>query len=82
MSHKRKQEKTKIQEFMYRDTTNVEHEMHDYAGNNCRHQNSNKRFKKNLEAMPGKHSIYSPQKTAILRSSHIVQKVLVVLQRF
>ena len=36
MSCKRKQEKkaTKIQQLMYRDTTNVEHEMCDYTGNN------------------------------------------------
>jgi hypothetical protein len=34
-----------VQEFMYRDTTNVEHEMYDYTGNNCSHRNSNKRFK-------------------------------------
>ena len=34
-----------IQEFMYRDTTNVEPEMYDYTSNNCSHQNSNKMFK-------------------------------------
>ena len=36
----------KIQEFMYRDATNVEHEMYDYTGNNWSHWNNNKRFKK------------------------------------
>ena len=36
---------TTIQEFMYRVTTNVEHEMHDYTVNNWSHQNSNKRIK-------------------------------------
>jgi len=82
MSCKRKQKKTKIQEFTYRDTTNVEYEMYDYTGNNCSHQNSNKRFKKkNLEALPGKHSKYLLQKTAILETSRTVQKVLVVLER-
>jgi fructose-1,6-bisphosphatase/sedoheptulose 1,7-bisphosphatase-like protein len=30
----------------------------------------------NLEAMPGKHSIESLQKTAILGTSHIIRKVL------
>jgi hypothetical protein len=30
---------------MYRYTTDVEHEMYDLTGNNCRHRNSNKRFK-------------------------------------
>jgi hypothetical protein len=29
-----------------------------------------------LEAVPGKHSIDSPQKTAILGTSHIIRKVL------
>jgi hypothetical protein len=33
-------------------------------------------LKKNLEAIPGKHSIDSLQKTAILGTSHIIQKVL------
>ena len=31
---------------------------------------------KNLEAVPGKHSIESLQKTAILGTSHIIRKVL------
>jgi hypothetical protein len=35
-----------------------------------------KGLKKNLEAIPGKHSKDSLQKTAILGTSHIVQKVL------
>jgi hypothetical protein len=30
----------------------------------------------NLEVIPGKHSIYSLQKTAILGTSHIIRKVL------
>jgi hypothetical protein len=34
----------KIQEFKYRYTTNVEHEMYDYTGNNWSHRNSNKRY--------------------------------------
>ena len=29
----------KVQEFMYRDTTNVEPEMYDYTSNNTRQQN-------------------------------------------
>ena len=33
-------------------------------------------FRKNLEAVPGKHSIDSLQKTAILGTSHIIWKVL------
>jgi hypothetical protein len=35
-----------------------------------------KSLKKNLEAIPGKHSIDSLQKTAILGTSHIIRKVL------
>jgi predicted phage tail protein len=33
-------------------------------------------FRKNLEGAPGKHSIVSLQKTAILGTSHIIRKVL------
>jgi len=35
----------KIQEFLYRDTMNVEPEMYDYTSNNWSQRNSNKRFK-------------------------------------
>ena len=49
----------KIQEFMYRDTTNVEPEMYEYTNNNWSHRNSNEKFGENLEAVPGKHSIDS-----------------------
>ena len=35
----------KIQEVVYRDTTNVEHEMCDYNGNNWNHWNSNEKLK-------------------------------------
>ena len=35
----------KIQEFMYRDTTNVEPEMYDYTSNNWSHWNSNEKVK-------------------------------------
>jgi hypothetical protein len=62
---------------MYRDTTNVEPEMYDYTSYNWSHWNSNEKLKeKNLEAVPGKHSIDSLQKTAILGTSHIIRKVL------
>ena len=52
-----------IQEFIYRDTTNVEPEMYNYTNNNWSHRNSNEKLKENLEAVPGKHSIDSLQKT-------------------
>ena len=35
----------KIQEFMYRDTANVEPEMYNYTGNKWSHWNSNEKFK-------------------------------------
>ena len=35
----------KMQQFMYRDTANVEHEMCDCTGNMWSHRNSNERFK-------------------------------------
>ena len=35
----------KIQEFMYRDTTNVEPEMYDYTSNNWSHWNSSEKLK-------------------------------------
>ena len=35
-----------------------------------------KGLRKNLEAIPGKHSIYSVQKAAILGTSHVVLYVL------
>jgi len=67
----------KIQEFMYRDTTNVETKMYGYipiiigaTGIVTRS------LRKHLEAVPGKHSIDSSQKTAILGTSHIIRKVL------
>jgi len=66
----------KIQEFVYRDATNVETEMYDCTSNNLSHWNSNEKLKKNLETIPGKHSIDSLQKTAILGTSHIIRKVL------
>ena len=38
----------KIQEFVYRDTRNVDPEMYDYTGNNWSHQNGDKRFKEKI----------------------------------
>ena len=66
----------KIQEFMYRDTTNVEPEMYDYTSNNWSHWNSNEKRKEKFGSCTRKHSIDSVQKTAILGTSHIIRKVL------
>ena len=54
--------KNKIQDFLYRQATNVEHEMFNYTG-------------KDFEATPGKRSTDSIQKTAVLGTSHIIRKV-------
>jgi hypothetical protein len=66
----------KIQEFMYRDATNVEPEMYDYTSNNWSHWNSNEKLKEKFGNSTRKTSIDSLQKTAILGTSHIIQKVL------
>jgi hypothetical protein len=42
---RKKQQETKVQEFMYRDTTDVEHEIYDYTRGNWSHRNGNRRFK-------------------------------------
>ena len=46
----KKAENKLIQEFMYRDTRNVEHEMYGYTGNNWSHRNSNRRMKETFES--------------------------------
>jgi hypothetical protein len=55
-----------MQEFMYIDTTNVEPEMYDYTIVIDSTGIVTRSLKKNLEAVPGKHSIDSLEKTAIL----------------
>jgi hypothetical protein len=66
-----------VQQFRYRDTTNVEPEMYDYTSYKWSQWNGNEKLKRrNLEAMPVKHSIYSLQQTAVLGTSHIIRKVL------
>ena len=42
---KEAEKKLKVQEFMYRDTTNVEPEMYDYTSNNWSHWNSSEKLK-------------------------------------
>ena len=73
---KEAEKKLKIQEFTYRETTNVEPEMYDYTSNNWSHWNSNEKLKEKFGSCTGKHSIDSLQKTAILGTSHIIRKVL------
>jgi len=66
----------KIQEFVSRDTTDVEHEMYECTGNNWSHWNSNEKLKRKFGSCTRKHSIDSLQKTAVLGTSHIIRKVL------
>jgi len=66
----------KIQEFMYRDTTNVEPEMYDCTVIIGATGIVTRSLRKNLETVPGKHSIDSLQNTAILGTSHMIRKVL------
>jgi hypothetical protein len=47
-----RQKENKIQDLMYRDTNNVDHEMCDYTGNDWSHRNSNNSFKEKF----GSHS--------------------------
>ena len=58
-------EKKKNQDFKYRDTANVEHEMYDYSISIWSHYN---RFKDTFVSHTRKHSIDSLQKAAILRT--------------
>ena len=45
VAQKEAEKEVKIQEYMYRDTANVEHVMYDYTGNNWSHWNSNEKLK-------------------------------------
>jgi hypothetical protein len=51
---KRSGKEVKIQEFMYRDTTNVEPEMYDYTSYNWGHWNSNEKLKEKFGSGTGK----------------------------
>jgi hypothetical protein len=73
---KRSGKKVEIQEFMYRDTTNVEPEMYDYTNNNWSHWNSNEKLKEKFVSCTRKtHEIFAT-KTARLGISHIIRNVL------
>jgi hypothetical protein len=50
--------------------------MYDYTSYNWSHWNSKKSLRKNLEAIPGKQSIDSLRKIAILGTSHVIREVL------
>ena len=51
---KEAEKKVEIQEFMYRDTTNVEPEMYDYTSNNWSRWNGNEKLKEKFGSGTGK----------------------------
>ena len=66
----------KIQEFTYRDKTNVERETYNYTCYNWNHWNSNENLNEKFGIYTRKNSIYSLKKTAILGTSYIIREVL------
>ena len=77
MSYKRSKNEKKLREFFtYRDKANVKLGMYHYTGNNWSHRNSNRSVQENLKVIPGKYSVDSLQKTAILETLHIMRKAL------
>ena len=50
--------------------------MYNHPGNNGATGIATKAVKKDVEAIPGKHPIFSLQKTAILGTSNLIRKVL------
>lgn len=75
-SRKRKPKRKYIQEFMYRNTTNAEHEMYDYTRHNWGHRKGNKRLKEKSESHNRKTFNRELQKTAILGTAHVIPEVL------
>jgi hypothetical protein len=55
---------------------NVEYGIYDFTGNKCSHRNSNRKIKEKFTFMPGKHSVLSLQKTALLGTSHVIRTVM------
>jgi hypothetical protein len=76
MARKTKQIRNEVQEFMYRDGTNVHCEICDYTGNIGAIGILKTGLKKNLEFLAGKHSVDSVRETAVLGTWHILQKEL------
>jgi hypothetical protein len=65
----------KIQEFRYRDGTNVEPEMYDFTSYNLSHWNSNEKIKEKSVSHSGK-TFDRFTAADILGTSHIIRKVL------
>ena len=63
---------------MYRDTTNVEHEMYDYTGNNWSHRNGNKRFKDKFVSHTSKtFNIFTTQDSCTWNITHNTESTAV-----
>ena len=69
-------QEAKIRVFMYRDASNVEHEVCDCTSNNLSQRNYNERFKEKFGSHTRKAFSRLATKTAMLRTSHILRKVL------
>jgi hypothetical protein len=68
----------KIQEFMYRDTTNVEPEMYGYTGNNLSHWNSNEKFKEKFGSCTGEtFDIFTTKDSCTWNSTHNTESAAV-----
>jgi hypothetical protein len=74
VKEKRAKKSNNIQEFTYRDATNVEHEMYGYTGNNWRYRNGNRLYKE-MKSIPETLNGFIT-KTDILGKSHIIRKVV------
>jgi hypothetical protein len=62
---------------MYGDTTDVEHEVYDFAGNNWSHRNNNKRFKEKCGNNTGKtFNRFASKDSCTWNISHVILKVL------
>ena len=66
----------KTQEFVYRDTTNVEPEMYDCTSNNWSHWNSKKKFKEKFGHYTRTPLDRFTTKDSLLGTSHIIRNVL------
>ena len=73
---KRSRKEVKMQEFIYRDTTNVEPEMYDYTSNSWSHRKGKEKLKEKFGSCTRKTFDRFTTKTAILGTSHIMRKVL------
>jgi hypothetical protein len=75
VTYKVRRNEKKVQEIMYRNTTNVEYGIYDYTSNNRNHQNSNESFKEKFGNHTKKKFNRVTTKTAVHGTSHTIRKV-------